>query len=150
MDTSPKENNDMAWMDEIKRPVPILIVDDSPMDRKSFELSTQSFHRELLQASSGEQALKILSERKDIKLVILDERLPGMSGIETFQSIKRLEHPRPWVVFLTGYAGDFVERVSKIGCAVTVSKPMEKPGEFMRDLLTQLRVPLSPDSTPCI
>lgn len=143
----------MNWTDEIKRPVPILIVDDDDQDRKSFEISTGSFHRELIEAHSGEEAIEILTRRPDIKLVILDERLPGMSGIETFRRIRSMEHPRPWVVFLTGYAGDFVNQVCNIGCAVTVSKPMQNPGQFMSDLMQQLKVPFAPEpytSVPCI
>jgi CheY-like chemotaxis protein len=140
----------MSWLEDIKKPVPILIVDDDSMDRSFFEIGTGAFHRELIQAGSGEEALEILKSRTDIKLVILDERLPGMSGLDTFKQIKMLSHPHPWVLFLTGYGGDFVSAVNKIGCAMTVAKPMADPREFLTDLMEQIGIPHRPDCSPCI
>jgi CheY-like chemotaxis protein len=84
----------MSWLEDIKKPVPILIVDDDSMDRSFFEIGTGGFHRELIQAGSGEEALAILKSRTDIKLVILDERLPGMSGLDTFKQIKACSRTR--------------------------------------------------------
>lgn len=56
----------------------------------------------ILTASSGEQCLQMLA-RDIVHVVILDVKMPGMSGIETLQQIKR-RHPMIEVIMLTGHA----------------------------------------------
>lgn len=53
-------------------------------------------------ADSGEKALVILDE-KNIDVVILDVKMPGMDGIEVLRIIKE-RHPLVEVVMLTGHA----------------------------------------------
>ncbi len=53
-------------------------------------------------ASSGAEALDILRTR-NIHVVILDVKMPGMDGIETLKEIKRA-HPLVEVIMLTGHA----------------------------------------------
>ena len=54
-------------------------------------------------AFSGNEALKQLKEYKNIEVVILDVKMPGMDGIEAFQEIKK-QFPLVEVVMLTGHA----------------------------------------------
>jgi signal transduction histidine kinase len=58
---------------------------------------------EILTATSGAQALAILDSRKDISLVIADQRMDGMSGIELL-SVVAAEHPDIIRIVLTGYS----------------------------------------------
>lgn len=53
-------------------------------------------------ADSGEKALAVLDE-KNIDVVILDVKMPGMDGIEVLRLIKE-RHPLVEVVMLTGHA----------------------------------------------
>ena len=53
-------------------------------------------------ADSGEKALAVLEE-KDIDVVILDVKMPGMDGIEVLREIKQ-KHPLVEVIMLTGHA----------------------------------------------
>ncbi len=53
-------------------------------------------------AASAEEALDLL-RREEIRLVVADERMPGVSGIELLQEVKRL-YPRTVRVILSGYA----------------------------------------------
>ena len=61
---------------------------------------------EVLTASNGEDALDVFSQQqiansqKPIDIVFLDENMPGMTGLETLQEIKRL-HPEVPVVMIT-------------------------------------------------
>ena len=57
----------------------------------------------VLNAFSGNEALKQLKEHKNIEVVILDVKMPGMDGIEALQEIKR-QFPLVEVVMLTGHA----------------------------------------------
>ncbi|MCA9408537.1 MAG: response regulator [Candidatus Omnitrophica bacterium] len=63
----------------------ILIVDDSLMDRKLLcnALTKNGITNEVLQASNGEEGLKMLSTQYDeICLVLLDWQMPVVDGIQ--------------------------------------------------------------------
>jgi len=79
----------------------ILVVDDEEAILESLELTLEGDYR-VFTASTGEAALGIL-EREDIALIIADQVMPGMSGVEFLESaIER--NPRAIRMMLTGYA----------------------------------------------
>jgi DNA-binding NtrC family response regulator len=57
---------------------------------------------EVFTATSGKEALKIL-QQKNIHVVILDVKMPGMDGIATLKEIKS-HFPMVEVIMLTGHA----------------------------------------------
>jgi two-component system KDP operon response regulator KdpE len=66
----------------------ILVVDDEPQIRRVLR-STLSFRGyELVEASTGEEAIEIARKGKP-DLILLDVNLPGMSGIETCRELRR-------------------------------------------------------------
>ncbi|MGD9325547.1 MAG: response regulator, partial [Desulfobacterales bacterium] len=68
----------------------ILVIDDDDQLRKSFHKLLTEEGYSCVSATSGEEGLKKI--QKEIPdLVILDVRLPGMSGLETFQAIQEFE-----------------------------------------------------------
>lgn len=79
----------------------ILYVDDDPHNLVSFRAT---FRREykIYTANSGEEGLQLLRER-DIKLIITDQRMPGMTGVQ-FLEYTQAEHPETIRVVLTGFS----------------------------------------------
>jgi two-component system KDP operon response regulator KdpE len=66
----------------------ILVVDDEPQIRRVLR-STLSFRGyELVEASTGEEALELARKLKP-DLILLDVNLPGMSGVETCRELRR-------------------------------------------------------------
>jgi len=63
-------------------PPNILVVDDDPEVREILAETLEEFGYGVARAASGEEALPLLDERPDIRLVITDVRMPGMSGLE--------------------------------------------------------------------
>jgi len=83
--------------------VRILIVDDEPpaRDRLRQILEEGGEHEIVGDAGNGTDALAICAvERPDV--VLLDIRMPGMSGIETAHHLNELRDP-PAIVFATAY-----------------------------------------------
>jgi CheY-like chemotaxis protein len=58
---------------------------------------------EVLEAASGLEALKILANNSGIELVITDQNMPGMTGLQLVQQV-RTKWPNIDVVLATGYA----------------------------------------------
>jgi sigma-B regulation protein RsbU (phosphoserine phosphatase) len=70
-------------------PASILVVDDSATARRALVLLLEKLgYSKILAASSGEEALEILSNRP-VDLVILDIEMPGMNGLAVLWVMKR-------------------------------------------------------------
>ena len=104
----------------------ILIVDDDPQLRQSFEkLLTEDGHH-VKTASSGEAALALVkAETPD--LVILDVRLPGMDGLEAFRAIHEMEPKLPVIVMTAYGTTETAIEATKLGAFEYVLKPPEFP-----------------------
>jgi len=130
----------------------ILIIDDDDQLRRSFERLLREEGYSVRGAPSGEAGLEIVDkERPD--LVILDMRLPGMDGFETFKRIHGLDPKLP-VIIVTAYGTtDTAIEATKMGAYDYLLKPFEIPdmlliikealkaGRFMRS-----RVQMDPPS----
>ncbi|NOZ94105.1 MAG: sigma-54-dependent Fis family transcriptional regulator [Acidobacteria bacterium] len=107
------------------RPV-VLVVDD---DRAFRELLVDILSSEtylLLEAGSAEAALEVLASRS-VDLVITDQRMPGMDGVELTRRIRAGSTP-PEVILMTAYGTipRAVEAV-RLGAADYITKPLESP-----------------------
>jgi len=78
----------------------IIVVDDEPANLRLLERLFRHDY-EVIAAESGEEALRLLSDH-DAALVITDQRMPNMTGVEL---LKRTADIRPQMVriILTGY-----------------------------------------------
>jgi two-component system response regulator HupR/HoxA len=102
----------------------ILIVDDEPAILESLELTLGSDYR-VHTATSGEAGLEIL-EREDIALIISDQVLPSMSGVELLEkAIER--NPQAIRMMLTGYAdiGSLARAINEGRIYRFIPKPWE-------------------------
>jgi len=104
----------------------ILIIDDDDQLRKSFhKLLTEEGHA-VQSAASGEAGLKILRQNLT-DLVILDMRLPGMSGLQTFREIHQIEPKLP-VIIMTAYGTtETAIEATKMGAYDYILKPFDIP-----------------------
>ncbi|HVB03565.1 MAG TPA: response regulator [Chitinophagaceae bacterium] len=81
--------------------VTVLYVDDEVNNLNSFKASFRRlFH--ILTAESAASAIKLLAEN-EVHVIISDQRMPDMTGIEFFESIIN-DFPDPIRMLLTGYA----------------------------------------------
>src|SRR3569832_310633 len=84
-------------------PVNILIVDDEPKNLAVLETVLDDPGYRLVRATSGEEALLALMA-DEFALLVLDVRMPGMSGFEVAQLVKeRKKTARIPIIFLTAY-----------------------------------------------
>ena len=67
----------------------ILLVDDSHAFRSYLQELLKSYRYRILPASTGARALELLTANPDIGLVITDVNMPGMSGLELIEAIRR-------------------------------------------------------------
>jgi CheY-like chemotaxis protein len=79
----------------------ILVVDDEPLVRLFVVAMLENNGFVVLAASSGEEGLQCFSQNDDVKLVLSDLLMPGMSGPEMIRQILTT-HNSVKVLFMTG------------------------------------------------
>ncbi|GAP95881.1 sensor histidine kinase [Leptolyngbya sp. NIES-2104] len=84
-------------------PVNILLVDDQPENLLALEAVLGKLGENLVQASSGEEALRCLLNR-DFAVILLDVQMPGIDGFETASLIRsRARSQHTPIIFLTAF-----------------------------------------------
>jgi DNA-binding response OmpR family regulator len=102
----------------------ILIVDDEPHIRTVMRLALESSGYEIGEASSGEEGLDRLAEGPKWDIVLLDERMPGIDGLETLRRLRR-DDPNAIVIMVTAFASiELAVEAMKLGATDFVRKPM--------------------------
>lgn len=82
----------------------ILLVDDEVNITKSLRRLLMDVDQySIYTANSGREALNLLTEDMDIGVIISDQRMPGMTGVEFLQQARELV-PDAVRILLTGYA----------------------------------------------
>lgn len=90
----------------------VLVVDDQPANRIALEALLDDFDIQLLQAASGEEALKLLDDH-DVAVVLLDVQMPGMDGYEVANLMQQGSRTRAVpIIFVTAINRD-LEHVMK-------------------------------------
>ncbi|MDR2633777.1 MAG: response regulator [Treponema sp.] len=103
----------------------ILAVDDMSMNLRTIQvILDKQFNVRL--AKSGEIALSVLGSSK-VDLILLDIEMPGMSGFEFLDVLKKLDRAKDVpVIFVTSHAStDLIARATKAGAKDYVMKPFE-------------------------
>lgn len=110
----------------------ILVVDDEKDVRFLFE---QRFRKEIRSqemcfvfAYSGEEALNYLNENPhEAVLILSDINMPGMSGLELLERIKKkFLKPPPFVMMITAYGDEAnYQTAMKLGADDFLTKPLD-------------------------
>jgi len=104
----------------------ILVVDDDTEVRYSLNRVLSSQHYKVQEAPNGEEGVAAV-KRQPPDVVLLDNRMTGMTGLETLQHI-RAANPKQLVILMTAYgtAQTAIEAM-KFGAFDYVVKPFDPP-----------------------
>ena len=102
----------------------LLVEDDQAMARMCAKLIHRRGHCAVV-ARSSEEAVRIVSDRDDIDVVVSDVQMPEMNGIQLLAMLHTMKNTLP-VVLMTGY-GHLVSsaQVLAMGAAGYIVKPFE-------------------------
>src|SRR5438105_15045664 len=111
----------------------VLIIDDEENIRRVSRMTLESAGYEVGEASDGRQGLEVFGDGATWDAVLLDQRMPGMDGLETLRHLKeRASSAR--VIMITAYASiELAVDAMKLGASDFVRRPMSP--EIVRDAL---------------
>jgi hypothetical protein len=105
----------------------ILLVDDNDGNLLALEASLAAPDRNLVRASSGDEALRYLLDH-DAAVILLDVYMPGIDGLETAALIRGRERSRDIpIIFLTAdnAGGALLSKGYSLGAVDYILKPVE-------------------------
>ncbi|OGX05488.1 MAG: hypothetical protein A3G87_09800 [Omnitrophica bacterium RIFCSPLOWO2_12_FULL_50_11] len=101
----------------------LLIVDDEVEICDFLKSFFEERDYQVITATSGEEALEWVEKAKP-KVVLLDIKMPGMSGIEVLEAIKQKE-PGTKVIMVTAIeTRDKIEQCLRLGADNYITKPL--------------------------
>jgi len=103
----------------------ILIAEDEESNFKYLELLLKNKGLNILHTVNGNETLAICKKRKDIDLILMDIKMPELSGIEVTRLIRQFNPDIP-IIAQTAYAmEEDKELILKSGCDSYISKPIK-------------------------
>ena len=102
----------------------ILIVDDERLVRWSLRQKCEEWGYHVIEAEAGEPGLK-LAQRESPDLVLLDVRMPDLSGIEVLEQLKKNGDARAVIMITADPQLDDVKAALKLGAYDFVGKPID-------------------------
>ena len=112
----------------------VLIVDDEENIRELTRLALEAAGYEVAEAANGLEAFAIIGGDESWDAVLLDQKMPGMVGIEILRRLTVMLPTTP-VIMMTAYASvDLAVEAMKLGATDFVRKPMTP--EILRNALT--------------
>ncbi len=129
--TSPTENNVQNVRPVYERTrhindLKVLIVEDDQLSEELITIMVKSITDNVLIARTGPEAIEMCRKNCDLKLILMDIRLPEMSGYEVVRQIREF-NKNVIIIAQTAYAlSNERELAIKAGCDDYISKPFIK------------------------
>jgi DNA-binding NtrC family response regulator len=139
----------------------VLVVDDKEMMRESVGATLERAGFEVRAAQDARVALEMIAQRRP-EAVVTDMRMPGMTGVELVEQVRRIDEDLP-VILMTAFGTiDTAVRAMRLGAFDYLTKPFEgdelviavkravEHGQVRREnaVLRLSASPARPESTP--
>ncbi|MES2523378.1 MAG: response regulator [Gemmatimonadota bacterium] len=124
----------------------VLVVDDEPHIGQIIRTRLEQGPFTVMLAEDGREALALLAQHDDTRLIVLDLMLPGMSGLDVLRTLRQDERWRtlPCLVLTAAGQDSQFREAQALGVADVLTKPFSPRRLFERVLA--LTVPSLPDA----
>lgn len=121
----------------------ILIIEDEENIRHTMQMALETEGYEVETAPDGEEGVRRFQQGGQWSLVLLDQRMPGMSGDEALRLIRAVDRATP-VLLITAYGTiNLAADVMRLGASGFLCKPFapDELRKVVRDTLVSRAVP---------
>lgn len=101
----------------------LLIVDDDIAHRTMLRILLD-WQYEIVEADDGSTAIKE-ADKRDFDLILMDVRMPGISGIEALEQITSLRPHVPILIMTAYYSNAIAEQAKEKGAFGCLGKPFD-------------------------
>lgn len=127
-----KVNREAESREEMRKR--ILIIDDEERIRRMMRLTLEAAGYDVGEAYDGPEGLRVYGDGAAWDVVVLDQRMPGMDGLQTLQRIRDV-NAGARIVMATAYASiELAVDAMKLGASDFLRKPMTP--ETLRNAIT--------------
>ena len=116
----------------------IMLVDDEVPFVETMTKRLAKRDLNVISAFSGQEALETIDKHRNVDVVVLDVKMPGMDGIETLKKLKTA-YPLTEVVMLTAHAFSIESLKESLDLGAPAYLPKEKMADivsFLEDVVT--------------
>lgn len=114
--------------------VKVMVVDDSSTSRSAMKFLLEAQKFVVVEASSGKEALKMLEENPEVRLLITDYNMPKMDGFQLVSRIReKLPKDKLAIIGISAYGTSLMSaRFLKAGASDFLTKPFLEEELFCR------------------
>lgn len=115
-------------IEDIAKSLKILIAEDDDINYMFIEYLFHDSKHKLVRAYNGQDAVDLVNEQSDFDIILMDLKMPVMSGFDATKIING-KFPKLPIIALTAYVfEDDINRAMSAGCVDFIVKPysMEK------------------------
>ncbi len=128
IDKEKRKQNEL--LKEIAHDLTVLIAEDNETSFLYLNEILKNSHVNIIRANNGVEVLDYLNKIPDIKLILMDLKMPILNGIEATREIRKTNHNIP-IIAQTAYASPMdEEKAMSAGCTDFISKPINKDELF--------------------
>ena len=111
-------------MDENNEKGVILVVDDEKEVTMSLKGFFSALGYDMLTALDGNEAMNVINSIKNLDLILLDVRMPGVDGIQILKHLRKIKS-KAKVIIITAYDKEVKAEVEKLGIDGFFAKPID-------------------------
>ncbi|RXR18425.1 response regulator [Flavobacterium amnicola] len=131
LDVALTEKLGIVSIDEIektpsKKIETILVAEDDNFNYLLIEKILKLKNYKIIRAEDGEEAVEISLNNDNIDLILMDIKMPKMSGHKAFEEIKKMKPDMPIIAQTAYTSSEEVEEIFKTGFTNYISKPISK------------------------
>ncbi|MCH6256829.1 response regulator [Puniceicoccaceae bacterium K14] len=103
----------------------ILVAEDNESNFILIEETFKTQQHTIIRAENGLEAIKIVQSRDDIDLILMDIRMPVLSGYDASKRISKLRPEIP-IIIQSAYAmSKDIQKAKEAGCCSFIAKPID-------------------------
>lgn len=108
----------------------ILIAEDDNINYLLFEKIMKNTNYTIIRAKNGEEAVELFKNNAAIDLILMDIKMPIMSGYEALLKIREIDTKIPIIAQTAYSSSDEIEKMKKAGFTAHITKPIDKEKLF--------------------
>jgi len=116
----------------MKKEIKILIINDDYINNKLLIMLLERNYKNILiiEAENGLEGLEKFKEEGDIDLILLNNLMPIMSGIEFLKIFRANENNKDMPIIFFSASEDFLEEALGLGANIGIRKPIKENRMF--------------------